>query len=86
MDVAGFIHRAICGAIGTHCENYYDPKIADQILHRVANCFNPIIKVIEENNQELFMVFDPVKVNTSLPYAKLKLQTIQKRNEYAKNY
>ena len=83
MDVAGFIHRAICGAIGTHCENYNNPSIADQILHRVANCFDPIVKVIEDNDQELFMVFDPVKVNTELPYAKLKLQTIQKRNEYA---
>ena len=32
------------------------------------------------------MVFDPIEVNTDLPYAKLKLQTIQKRSECATNY
>ena len=32
------------------------------------------------------MVFDPIEVNTAIPYASLKLKTIQHRSECADNY
>lgn len=58
---------------------------ADALLHRVSQYFNEIVDGIGEK-QELYMVFDPIEVNTSIPYASLKLKTIQHRSECADNY
>lgn len=58
---------------------------ADALLHRVSQYFNEIVDNVGEK-QELYMVFDPIEVNTTIPYASLKLKTIQHRSECADNY
>lgn len=74
LDVAGFLHRIVCAVLGNH-NNNLSVATSDALLHKVSQYFNEIIDKLGET-QQLYMVFDPIEVNTNLPYAKLKLQTI----------
>lgn len=47
LDVAGFLHRLICGVVGQHNSNMIITS-ADALLHRVSQYFNEIVDNIGE--------------------------------------